>query len=302
MRKIGSLSDRARAEVLGAYLYSQGIENEIDLAKDESWAVWIRSDDKIDPAKQILSRFLANPDEPEFQKGAADAELRVKDELTKDERWRRNYRDRSAVFRTISMGTVTAVLIGFSIVIAIATNFGRDSSITNQIFLTSVETRGGWIYFDRSLPEIRMGQVWRVITPIFLHFGYLHLFFNMLWMYDLGGALERRHGSWRLLVFVFLVAVPSNLMQFFFGGPSFGGMSGVVYGLLGYFWIRPKVDPYYNLHLNSGTVMMMLIWFALGIALPKLSVANVVHGVGLIMGVLAGYLTGVYSRRRQLKG
>jgi GlpG protein len=151
--------------------------------------------------------------------------------------------------------------------------------------------------WDSSLPEIRHGEVWRLITPIFIHFHILHILFNMLWLRDLGSMIEGRQSSTYLLALVLVIAAGSNLAQFYFGhAPNFGGMSGVVYGLLGYVWIRGKFDPASGLFLHPSTVTMMLIWLVAcftGILGP---IANYAHLVGLMMGAAWGYLASLRYR------
>ena len=88
-------------------------------------------------------------------------------------------------------------------------------------------------YLGTSFPEIRAGQVWRLVTPIFLHAGVLHLVFNMLWLYQLGGQIEAQESSGYFAVMVLVLAVICNTGQYVVSGPLFIGMSGVVYGLLG---------------------------------------------------------------------
>jgi GlpG protein len=89
---------------------------------------------------------------------------------------------------------------------------------------------------------------------------------------------------------VVVIAVTSNLAQYVVSGPAFGGMSGVVYGLLGYVWIRGRFDPRCGMVLHPTTVMMMMIWLGLGFtgAIPRM--ANTVHASGLIVGMLWGFL------------
>ena len=78
------------------------------------------------------------------------------------------------------------------------------------------------------------GQYWRLITPIFLHFGWLHIAFNGLWTWEVGALIEQRLGSLALLGIVLIAGVGSNTAQYLYSGPSlFGGMSGVVLGCSG---------------------------------------------------------------------
>jgi GlpG protein len=153
---------------------------------------------------------------------------------------------------------------------------------------------GEW---DPSLPEIRHGEIWRLFTPILIHFSILHILFNMLWLRDLGSMIEARQSSVLLALLVLVIAAGSNLAQVYIGkAPNFGGMSGVVYGLLGYVWIRGRFDPGSGLFVHQTTVTMMLIWLVAcfsGILGP---IANTAHVVGLLMGSIWGYLASLRYR------
>jgi GlpG protein len=133
---------------------------------------------------------------------------------------------------------------------------------------------------------------------MFIHFTVMHIFFNMMWLRDLGSMIESRQSSWHLLVLVVIIAACSNVAQFYVAhrGPDFGGMSGVVYGLLGYVWIRGKFDPGSGLFLHSYTVTMMIIWFVACLSGILGPIANTAHAVGLIMGMAWGYLSSLRYR------
>ena len=88
------------------------------------------------------------------------------------------------------------------------------------------------------------GEYWRLLTPIFLHFGWLHIVFNCLWLWELGALIELRLGTIVLLLLVLSSGIGSNYAQFLDSGPSlFGGMSGVVYALLGVCWVYNSLRP-----------------------------------------------------------
>ena len=135
------------------------------------------------------------------------------------------------------------------------------------------------------------GQVWRLFTPMFIHFGLIHLLFNMLWLKDLGSAIERRHGIVKFIAMVLVISALSNLGQYLVAGPSFGGMSGVVFGLLGYIWMRGKFDPSSGFRLPKSIVIMMGIWFIICFVGIIPGIANTAHAVGLGLGMLFGFVS-----------
>ena len=77
-------------------------------------------------------------------------------------------------------------------------------------------------------------DVWRYFTHALMHFSVMHILFNLLWWWYLGGAVEKRLGSGKLIVITLISALLSGYVQHKFSGPWFGGLSGVVYALMGY--------------------------------------------------------------------
>jgi GlpG protein len=131
---------------------------------------------------------------------------------------------------------------------------------------------------------------------MFIHFGVIHILFNMLWLRDLGSMIEARQSSLQLAALILVIAAGSNLAQFYTDGPSFGGMSGVVYGLFGYVWVRGRFDPGSGLFVHPTTVMMMLAWLVLCFLQVIPHVANTVHITGLIIGAGWGFLSALRHR------
>ncbi len=193
---------------------------------------------------------------------------------------------------------VTAVLIVISIAITLVAQFGENLEVST--WLTFVDLHWDPANPPPAFPGLRDGQVWRLVTPIFLHFFVMHLLFNLFWMRDLGGAIERRWSGRLLLTLVLVTAVISNLAQYLvnwdlrnglqFNNAFSGGLSGVVYGLFGYVWIRCLRDPSASIVLTRNTVLLMLGWLVLCMTGLLGHVGNMAHLSGLIVGVVAAFL------------
>lgn len=187
---------------------------------------------------------------------------------------------------SLPIGPLTAVLIGISVAVAIFSKLGKVDEVIEPFFISlGASDDGVW------LPEVREGQVWRLLSPIVLHFGIMHLVFNMLWLKDLGTAIEKLTGTMAFLSLVVVSGLLSNLGQFVFAGPFFGGMSGVVYALLGFVWMKSKFDPAAGYRLEKQTILIMVGWFFLCMTGVLGPVANWAHGIGLAVGMIWGFVS-----------
>ncbi len=169
----------------------------------------------------------------------------------------------------------TAVLLGLAGFVALATELGRNA-FTLQFYILD--------------PRTGDTAPWRWLTPALLHFGWMHLVFNGLWMFIVGRLIEWRSlGVWLALVLV--SALGGNLAELALGNWRFGGLSGVVYGLLGYVWIWDRIrrDTYAVPPAYLGISLFFLLLGLSGLdGLIGVNMANGAHLGGLISGLAFG--------------
>lgn len=200
-------------------------------------------------------------------------------------------------FRQLRSTPVTVTFLVLSIIGYFIVSLDKDYGFVQYLTFSEFERVGGHIVF--SLPK---SEYWRLITPIFLHFGVLHIVFNTLWLWDLGRRVEILQGSDRMLGIVMVMGLGSNIAQDKFADAGvFGGMSGVIYGLLGYGWIWSLIVPQRSLHIPPAVITFMLVWLVLCILgfaslLGAGEVANAAHVGGLAMGMILGFGAGLIAR------
>ena len=145
------------------------------------------------------------------------------------------------------------------------------------------------------------GQVWRLITPDFLHFSWPHLIFNSVMLWFLGSQIEFIDGRTRLLVLALVASLLSNGLQYLVTGPLFGGLSGVVYAIMGYCWLSQRRLPRFQ--FPPALITFALAWMVLGFTpLPNMlgmgNMANEAHLGGFVAGLLVAVLWPPPVRRR----
>ena len=185
-------------------------------------------------------------------------------------------------------------IIGLAVALTLLTNFGLNNYLELFLFL---KTDIGFQYPALENTYLLNNEWWRLLTPTFLHFSLTHLAFNCLWIYILGSKIEELDGK-GLLLFVFVTSsILSNAGQFLWTQQIlFGGLSGGVYGLLGYCFIIELDGKKGRYGLPEALYLFMLIWLLIGFT-GILSVfwfgnvANTAHLIGMIAGFIIGLIT-----------
>ena len=293
MRHIGNIAEKKQAERFGHFLASQDIEAELRAVPEAGYAVWVLDEGHVATARQHLAAFLARPDDQQFDGAKVPPRHRPPTERS------RVINVRTDLWRGwhLPPARVTMFCIVVSVVVTLLAHLPTFAPLTYKLYFSE--------YFGRAFSEIRAGQVWRLVTPIFLHAGVLHLVFNMLWLYQLGGQIEMQESSRYCALMVLVLAIICNTAQYLVSGPLFVGMSGVVYGLLGYIWMMTRFHIGTGYVLSQQTVLLMLVWLVLCLVRIIPNVANTEHVVGLLVGVVWGFWRsdgwGQMRRRRQFR-
>lgn len=145
-------------------------------------------------------------------------------------------------------------------------------------------------------------EPWRLFTSALPHGDLLHIGFNVYWLWVFGTLLEEVFGGFRLLALVLLFAAGSAAAEYaFFSGGI--GLSGVGYGLFGMLWVLSRKDKRFRESVDGRTIQLFIGWFFLCIAATVArvyAVANVAHGVGALLGVLAGAAVAFPGTKRAL--
>jgi len=320
MRQAGTLPTEQQAQQFAAWLVSQKIEAHAEKEGDV-WVVWVRQEDQLPKAREALAQFGENPGDPRYKDAERSAEAARKGEEARRRQAQGNvvemrgrWGSAPGMPGTSGRSPVVLILIGLCVLVAIVT---YDDTMNEQARRKHGAIYRGLTFVDPQVARtpdgqidiwasIRRGEVWRLVTPIFIHYGLAHIVLNMIWLFSFGVAVEGRRGSLFMALLVLALAVLSDMGQaietsFRHLVPLFGGMSGVGYGLFGYVAIKAKFDSRERYFLSPGTTFIAMLWFALCILrdIPPFSamladtippIANAAHAVGLGVGAAVAYV------------
>lgn len=245
------------------YMASRGIA--LSLAPDaKGVGVWLQDEEHRIEVEAELKQFLADPFAKKYRLASWDmAETRTA---------KFNYDSPNLISMLVKpAGPVTLCVLVVTIAIFLLWSLGLAEDIFE------------WSHFPSNTQQV--WQLWRLVSHTLIHFSALHLIFNCLWWWYFASMIERHLGSNKVLQLFLFAALFSGIAQTYISGISFGGLSGVVYALLGYVWILGKKAPQKGVSVPNSYFVFMLAWLIFGFfGVMGLSIANAAHLIGLATG------------------
>jgi GlpG protein len=300
VRQLGTLPKELDPKVFADYLLTLGMRTRVD-ERPDGWSLWIYNEDHLPRAREELTGYLSAPDDPRYHSAVDSAKTIRREEKQLDHKFRKNFREAADIwgYPTVRRRPVTVLLsvVCVAVFFLLETKTNRHKVEHTLRFSTNgVDAQGN--EYSNGIKDITRGEVWRLVTPSFLHFGILHLLLNMMALSALGTLIEIRRGSLRFALMVLILAVTSNIGEFLYweklepgkAHHLFGGMSGVLCGLFGYIWMKGLYEPEQGMTLHPNSVSFGLLWIVLCMTGVFGPIANAAHVVGLIMGVALGVL------------
>lgn len=288
MIKAASLTLETDLREFSAFLQTQGIRHRINEESGQQ-VVWVDSERAAAFIRRALQDWQFNRPEP-----APLLHSRQNFSLSSSMR---------TAWRVYSESPVSVSLISVCLAVALISALGERADRVAFLFYPRVVT-------DGLLPLLgdlsSVNAIAHSLTPMFLHFGELHLIFNMLWLWYFGRQLEPIHPRWLFVLVIVLTSFASNTTKYLYSNSNnFGGMSGVVYGLVGYTWIIHVGMPRSRLQLSNSMFAVFIVALIAMELVASSWIATAAHVGGLIMGLLLGVVIVVYYRyflRRDLIG
>jgi GlpG protein len=309
MRQIGTLGEKDSARLFSDHLTSLRIRNRI-VEDGSGYGIWVEREDEIAQAREELDAFHRAPDHARYRAASDQAAQIRKREAQLEAEHRRKTIDVRSTWSGPNWRRcpVTFAVLAVAIGVGLYTRLGANRAAIQPLLISRYVLEVTTLPSEGDLPArvgnlkstgldaVKQGEIWRLVSPIFLHFSLPHLVFNLIMFYQLGGMLELARGRWHTLLLILLLAIGSNLAEYAWSAtqhgvdaiPPFGGLSGVVYGLFGYAWMKSEFEPGTGFHMSSQTVSIIMIWLVvcmLGIMGP---IANAAHLGGLVLGLVAG--------------
>ncbi|MCM1053716.1 MAG: rhomboid family intramembrane serine protease [Ruminococcus sp.] len=188
----------------------------------------------------------------------------------------------NSIFK-IKKNIITPILIGICIVMFILTYIlGNGSEDVGTLLMFGANSR----------VLVKLGQVWRLVTSIFLHIGIVHLIVNMYALYIIGRQLEGFLGKIKYLIVFLGSGILGSLLSVVINDSVSAGASGAIFGLLGsllYFGYHYRL--YLGTVLKTQIIPVIVLNLAIGFILPGID--NFAHIGGLVGGYLITMALGI---------
>lgn len=229
---------------------------------------------------------------PEFTQEVEQAESEMVTQISMYETELRDnlqekLKERNTIF-SFGKPRITYVILAINIILFILLEMNGGSNSTETLIDFGAKYN----------PYIMDGQWWRIISSMFLHIGFLHLFMNMIAVYYLGTTIEKIFGSIRFGIIYMLSGIGGGLASFAFTSHVSAGASGALFGLFGallFFGLSYKRLFFQTMGSNLLIVIGLNIVF--GFMVPQIDMSA--HMGGLVTGFIVAAMVQLPKRRKR---
>ena len=148
-------------------------------------------------------------------------------------------------------------------------------------------------------PLVLQGEIWRLLSSIFLHGGFIHIVMNMMALFFAGLFLEPLLGKWRLLLLYIVTGIAASLASFMWYDATVSvGASGAIFGLYGYF-IAAIIYKSFPYKIHNGFLFSLLAYIGINLVMGLIGsggIDNAAHIGGLVSGFCYGVLFPIGKR------
>jgi GlpG protein len=265
MLKLAELNSASAAQTFAAYCVSQHWPVSVVVLSTDRAELY--ADELVAaPVQQELALFMVDPDHPKYSSAAwaQNQPAATSGSLGLLPVWQR--------MRSLS-GFWTQSIALLCVLVFIAQQIWPVEVYNQLKFFSPWQFQQDWLSM-------------RWLTPALLHFGVMHLMFNLLAWWIFAGRIEVLLGTRLLLVLSIAAAAISNTAQFLLHNDQFGGLSGVAYAVMGFAWCYGWRFPAQSLRLSNADIGIALLFLMLGFAdMLWVNTANWAHLGGLLVGI-----------------
>ena len=145
---------------------------------------------------------------------------------------------------------------------------------------------------------VKNGEVYRLISYMFLHAGIIHMFFNMYSLYIVGPRVEDFYGKWKFLTIYLVSGISGGLLSIAMNGDVVSvGASGAIFGLFGaLLYFAYNYRGYIGAMIRSQIVPIVIYNLLMGFFISGIDMWG--HIGGLIGGLIASYILGTIENKK----
>ncbi|MGB3621526.1 rhomboid family intramembrane serine protease GlpG [Ketobacter sp. MCCC 1A13808] len=261
------------AQAFVDYMQSIGVSCKLQIDGTEI-KLFLQDEMQLEQARKELERFGREPTHARYRL----ASWQLSESNPVNPQLTGLYKGFSIIAAFKNTGPFTLTILAICTLVYLYTGQGMNDA-----------ARAPFMFFASAPEMFDLQQIWRWVTPAFLHFGIFHFLFNMGAWWIFGGMVEKGQSGSRLFLIFAATALLSNGVQFFWSGNLFGGLSGVVYAVIGYLWVYQRLHPAPPFRIPNGMMAFMLVALALGFT-NFIPTANQAHLAGLLGGCALGWL------------